>query len=203
MQRYREAFRLGTRVFVGVIGIVGVVGITGTMGTVGAVVPLGAQTPAASTPAPAPAPAKAKAAKPAMAHHADEAGAIKWGPTPPSLPPGASMAVLAGDPAKAGELFILRLKGPDGYRVPPHTHPGDEHLTVLKGNFRVGMGEKWDDKAMKSLSPNGYMVTPKNTAHYAALHGETIVEVVGIGPFAMKYVNPDDDPSMKKTAGSK
>ena len=126
--------------------------------------------------------------------------AIKWGPAPPTLPAGASLAVLAGDPGKAGELFIIRLKAPDGYRVPPHTHPGDEHLTVIKGTFMVGMGEKWDDKAMKRYTAGGHTMAPKDMAHFAAIKGETIVEVTGIGPFAIKYVDPNDDPMMKKTA---
>jgi hypothetical protein len=125
---------------------------------------------------------------------------LKWGPAPPALPAGASLAVLAGDPGKAGELFIIRLKAPDGYHVPPHTHPGDEHLTVIKGTFMVGMGEKWDDKAMKRFTAGGHTMAPKEMAHFAATKGETIVEVSGIGPFAIKYVNPNDDPSVKKTA---
>jgi len=45
---------------------------------------------------------------------------ITWGPAPPSLPPGAQLAVLEGDPSKAGVPFTMRVKLPDGYRVPPH-----------------------------------------------------------------------------------
>src|SRR5215472_4048027 len=57
---------------------------------------------------------------------------IKWGPAPAVLPPGAEAAVLFGDPSKEG-LFVLRLKFPKGYRVPPHKHPVDEVLTVISG----------------------------------------------------------------------
>jgi len=181
MQRYREVFRLGTLLFTGIVA---------------SAVTLAAQTPA-STPAPAKAPAT-KMAKPAMAHHDMAADAIKWEPVPPNMPAGGMMAVLVGDPSKAGELFVMRLKAPDGYRVMPHTHPTDEHLTIIKGTFAMGMGEKWDDKAMKPLASGSFRSVPKDTAHFGACHGETIVEVTGLGPFGMKYVNPEDDPSLKK-----
>ena len=116
------------------------------------------------------------------------------------MPAGAMVAVMAGDPAKAGEMFILRIKVPGGYHVAPHTHPGDEHLTVIKGTFMLGMGEKFDDKALKSLPAGSHAEVAKEMAHFAATKGETIVEVSGIGPFVIKYVNPNDDPSAKKTA---
>jgi quercetin dioxygenase-like cupin family protein len=184
MQGYGKAFRAGTLVFVGLVA--------------GAAA-LSAQAPAADKKTPE------KAARPAMAMHATDADGIKWGPAPPTLLPGASAAILAGDPSKAGELCILRIKAPNGYKVMPHTHPTDEHLTVIKGTLLFGMGEKWDDAAMKPLAAGGYKMTPKETAHFVQMKGETIVEVVGIGPLTMKYVNPDDDPSAKKTAptGSK
>src|SRR5262249_14626957 len=62
---------------------------------------------------------------------------IKWGPAPPALPAGAKAAVLAGDPGKAGP-FVIRAQLPDGYKVPPHWHPTDENVTVLKGTFMMG-----------------------------------------------------------------
>jgi quercetin dioxygenase-like cupin family protein len=172
MRRHREGLRAGTLLFVGIIT---------------AAVTVAAQAP----------PAKTKAM---TAPQGADAQGITWGMAPPSLPPGASFAVLTGDPAKAGELFIVRLKAPDGYRVAPHTHPGDEHVTVLKGTFVVGMGEKWDDKAMKTFAVGMHTMAPKDMPHFATFRGETILEIVGIGPFAMKYVNPADDPSLKKTA---
>jgi hypothetical protein len=80
-------------------------------------------------------------------------GQITWGPSPPSLPAGAQAAVLEGDPAKAGP-FTLRIRAPDGYRIPPHSHPGIEHVTVLSGTFRVGMGDKFDASKLTDL-PKG------------------------------------------------
>ena len=56
---------------------------------------------------------------------------IKWGPAPPVVPKGAEAAVLDGDPFKDGSFYTLRLKMPDGYKIPPHWHPTDENVTVL------------------------------------------------------------------------
>src|SRR3989442_246712 len=42
--------------------------------------------------------------------------ALKWGPAPPSLPPGSQLAVLAGDPGKPGVPYVMRAKLPDGYK---------------------------------------------------------------------------------------
>ena len=60
---------------------------------------------------------------------AAQAPELKWGPAPAIFPAGAKMAVLQGDPGKPG-LFTVRLDMPDGYRIPPHWHPADEHITT-------------------------------------------------------------------------
>jgi ChrR-like protein with cupin domain len=69
--------------------------------------------------------------------------ATQWGAAPAMLPAGAKVAVLDGDPTKPG-LFTMRLSVPDGYRIPPHFHPVDEHVTVISGKFQVGMGDTFD-----------------------------------------------------------
>src|SRR5688572_18095605 len=69
--------------------------------------------------------------------------AVKWVDGPPSLPSGAQFAVLEGDPTKEGP-FTMRVKVPNGYRIPPHTHPKTERLTVISGTFRLGMGDTFD-----------------------------------------------------------
>jgi hypothetical protein len=75
-------------------------------------------------------------------HIVVKADDIKWGPAPPALPPGAKFAVLMGDPTKAAP-FVIRAQMPDGYKVPPHWHPSDENVTVIKGTLMVGKGEKF------------------------------------------------------------
>jgi quercetin dioxygenase-like cupin family protein len=120
--------------------------------------------------------------------------AMKWGPAPPGLPPGAQAAVLVGDPGKAGVAFVLRAKLPDGYKVPPHWHASDENVTVLKGKLLVGKGEILDPAKMEELPAGSFMRMPKTMRHSALAKGETIIQIHGIGPFDINYVNAADDP---------
>jgi len=121
------------------------------------------------------------------------APAIKWGPAPAIFPAGAQMAVMQGDPSGTG-LFTVRLRLPNGYKFPPHTHPTDEHVTVVSGSFAVGMGKTFDASKTMTLNAGGFVTAPANEAHYAVAHGPTVVQVHAMGPFAMTYVNPADTP---------
>ena len=118
---------------------------------------------------------------------------LKWGDAPPSLPKGAKLAVLHGDPAKQ-ETFVLRLKVPANYRIAPHTHPADYTVTVLSGTPSVGMGDKVDTKAMHALKAGSFHYLPGKTSHYWLMKKPTEMEVQGMGPFSITYVNPNDDP---------
>jgi len=137
-------------------------------------------------------------AKPA-AHVAATPTDLKWGAPPPVFEKGASFTVVSGDPSQAG-LFCVRLKMPAGYKIAPHWHPTDEHVTVLSGTFAVGMGDKVDMAAVKRLPAGGYGLMPASMHHYAIAIEETIVQVHGLGPFALTYVNPADDPSKRTGA---
>jgi quercetin dioxygenase-like cupin family protein len=119
---------------------------------------------------------------------------VKWGPAPPSLPLGAQMAVLEGDPSKAGAPFAIRAKLPDGYRVPPHWYPTNERIIVLQGTFGMGLGERFDPAAGRELPVGSYVVTPKGVRHFVWAKGETVIQVSGMGPIEINYVNPADDP---------
>ena len=119
---------------------------------------------------------------------------LQWGPAPAIFPPGAEMAVLSGNPG-GNELFTVRLRFPNGYRLAPHTHPTDEHVTVISGTFLVGMGSTFEAKGMMKLKDGGFVTAPANHAHYAAAQGPTVVQVHAMGPFAMTYVNPADTPA--------
>ena len=118
---------------------------------------------------------------------------VKWGPAPASIPPGAQGAVLEGDPAKAGP-FTLRLKLPDGYRIPPHYHAAIEHVTVLQGTFALGMGDKVDPAVEKPLPAGSFAFMPAGMRHFVRAQGETIVQLHGTGPWGITYVNASDDP---------
>ena len=127
---------------------------------------------------------------------------IQWGPAPAVFPAGAQMAVLAGDPGKAGP-FTVRLKAPDGYRVMPHWHPTAETVTVVSGEFHVGMGNKFDESSLTTLPAGSVAVMPPHHNHYAMAKGETVVQINSTGPFKLVYVNPSDDPSKGSAAPAK
>ncbi len=124
------------------------------------------------------------------------AASVKWMDAPPVFQPGAKLAVISGDPSKP-EPFTVRLQMPDGYKIAPHTHPTDEHVTVLSGTLRAGMGNTWDDKALGDFAAGSYANMAAGMAHYVVAKGITIVQVHGTGPFVVNYVNPADDPSKK------
>jgi quercetin dioxygenase-like cupin family protein len=131
------------------------------------------------------------------AHHTIvSADAIKWGAAPPSLPPGAQSAALLGHPAKEGP-FVLRLKFPAGFVIPPHRHSKDELVTVISGGFAVSSGEKLDRSAAKPLPAASFVHLPAGMPHYAWTETETIVQVNGVGPFDVIYLDPADDPRGK------
>ena len=123
---------------------------------------------------------------------------LKWGPAPPALPPGAQAAIMSGDPAKEG-FFTVRVKFPDGYAVPPHWHPTDEYVTVLSGTLMAGLGDKADAAAMHTLATGSFVKMPRRANHYVRAKGETVLQISGMGPFVVNYVNPADDPRKKTT----
>jgi quercetin dioxygenase-like cupin family protein len=131
------------------------------------------------------------------AHHTVVPGdAITWGPAPPSLPPGAQAAALMGSPAKEGP-FVLRLKFPAGFVIPPHRHSKDEFITVISGGLAMAAGEKVDRAAVKPLPAGSFVHLPAGMPHYAWVDGETVVQINGMGPFDVKYLDPKDDPRNK------
>jgi len=119
--------------------------------------------------------------------------AMRWGDAPPSVPKGAKIAVLSGDPSKSGP-FTMRLKLPPNYRIPAHTHTQSENLTVLSGALYLGMGDKLDVQKGQALKAGGFHFLPGKTQHYAYTKAATVVQVHGDGPFDINYVNPADNP---------
>jgi quercetin dioxygenase-like cupin family protein len=127
------------------------------------------------------------------AHVMENVSAAKWGPAPPMLPPGAQIAVLPGDPTKA-TAYTVRLKFPANYNIPAHSHPTDEHVAVVSGELRIGMGTKLDRTAGMGLGVGGFALMPANANHFAYTNVETTILLYGQGPVEFKYVNAADDP---------
>jgi quercetin dioxygenase-like cupin family protein len=122
---------------------------------------------------------------------------IEWKPGPPSLPTGAKMAVLEGDPTKEGP-FVMRLEAPAGYHIAPHTHPKTERVTVISGTMLLAMGDNLDRSAAKTLNAGTYAFWPAGMKHTAWFDGPTVIQLHGIGPWQINYVNPADDPRNAK-----
>jgi quercetin dioxygenase-like cupin family protein len=121
----------------------------------------------------------------------------KWQAGPPSLPAGVKFVVLEGDPSKAGP-FTMRLRFPDGLKVPPHWHPAIEHITVLAGTLHLGMGDTFDAAKTTAMTAGTFGFMPAETRHYGRAEGDTVLQLHGVGPWGITYVNPADDPRAKK-----
>ena len=113
-----------------------------------------------------------------------------WGPVPPMLPPGAQIAVLAGDPTKPA-AYTVRLKFPSNYAIPAHSHPTDEHVVVVSGAVTFGMGDKLIKGAAsnKTLPVGGFAQMPANVNHFAYTMQESTIVLFGHGPVEFNYVN--------------
>ena len=124
---------------------------------------------------------------------------MTWGPAPAMLPAGGKLAVLEGDPTKP-RAFTMRLQMPDGYTIPPHFHPSLEHVTVISGALKVGMGDKFDESQMQTLPAGTFGMIPVGMHHFAKAQGETVIQLHGVGPWRLTYVNKADDPRKKVAA---
>ena len=133
----------------------------------------------------------------AMDQIAVQPNALKWGPAPASLPTGSQMAVVNGDPGKDGP-YVVRVRLPAGYKIPPHTH-----VTVLSGSFNIAMGDKFDPKKGEAVRAGGFFTAEKDMQHYGWTTRPAVIQIHGMGPFAINYVNPNDDPRNAKPTAKK
>ncbi len=115
---------------------------------------------------------------------------LAWKPAPPSFSPGSETAVLYGDPAKEGP-FVVRVRAPKGFRVPLHTHPVPETLTVLSGVVSFGVGP---DAKTSRLPAGGFSVMPPGVEHVVVVEEDAVVQINAMGPWRIDYVDPKDDP---------
>src|SRR5262245_17258927 len=133
------------------------------------------------------------------AHVTAELKEATWGPAPPMLPPGAQIAVLAGDPTKAA-AYTIRLKFPANYTIPAHSHPTDENVVVVSGAVTFGMGDKLTKSTTsnRTLTVGGFALMPAGMNHFAYTTQESTIILFGQGPVEFNYVNPADDPRSAK-----
>ena len=118
---------------------------------------------------------------------------FKWMDAPPGLPKGAKVAVLSGDPTKA-EHFTIRVMFPANYQVKPHWHATAENITVISGALFMGTQETFNQQMATKLEKGSFAVMPAKFVHYAFCKTPTVVQIHGMGPFSINYVNMADDP---------
>jgi quercetin dioxygenase-like cupin family protein len=123
--------------------------------------------------------------------------ALTWKDNP-ALPKGGQVAILVGNPTKAGSVVVQRTKLPANYKIPPHTHPYAETVTLISGSLGFGVGEKFDTAKGEVVKPGALQAMPARHAHYLWTgNEEAIIQVQFVGPAAIDYVDPADDPRKK------
>jgi quercetin dioxygenase-like cupin family protein len=112
---------------------------------------------------------------------------------PPVLPPGALIAVVSGDPTRPGP-FTLLVSMPNGYRIPPHSHPSYEHVEVKEGTLLVGTGDELDPKMTQALAAGDSATAPAGMHHFSIAKGRTLLSATFMGPYTITYVRAEDAP---------
>jgi mannose-6-phosphate isomerase-like protein (cupin superfamily) len=136
-----------------------------------------------------------RAGKPPAGHAIVTPDQLVWKP----LIPGVEMAVVSGNPDGKGGLYVLRIRSKGEVNVPPHWHVTEEHLTVLEGSFWMAQGDRFDAAKLHELKPGAHSVVPAGVRHFGIHKAGNLIEVFGVAPFVVKFVNPEDDPNRAKT----
>jgi len=123
-------------------------------------------------------------------------GEVKWAQNP-ALPAGGKSAVLLGEAGKPGN-YLMRTKFPGHLKLMPHTHPDNRTYTVLSGTWKMGFGDKFDPKKLKTFPAGSVFTLPANVAHFNETgSAETTIQINSIGPTSTDFVNLADDPRKK------
>jgi quercetin dioxygenase-like cupin family protein len=124
---------------------------------------------------------------------------LDWRPAPPDLPRGAQVSVLMGDPAAPGP-FVVRLRAPAGYQVAAHKHPDVETITVLSGALRFGEGQRLDPQREQYLHAGDFTSAPAGMGHWLVVNEDAVLQVTGMGPWKIDYLDPRDNPQARGAA---
>jgi quercetin dioxygenase-like cupin family protein len=119
---------------------------------------------------------------PSAGHHADP-DSLVWRPAGPR----AEIAVIDGDPQSTGS-FAIALRFQAGGMIPPHFHPNETRVVVVRGQVQVGFGDEADTVQTKVLGPGGYAVVPAEAHHFEAGKSDAMIIVYGVGPLKSTMV---------------
>lgn len=114
----------------------------------------------------------------------------------PAVAPGAKIAVIEG-PLNKAVPFTFRLLLPANARIAPHVHPAFERVTVLSGTFHFAHGDKFDAAGTQALGQGSVAVMPPGAPMFGYTKQETVIQLHGVGPWGISYLNPGDDPRKK------
>lgn len=107
---------------------------------------------------------------------------LRWSPVP-GFDDGRARAVLLGDPV-AGGPWLTRTRVPNPIRVPVHTHPVDEQVTVLEGTWYLGFGRTFVEAELVAYPSGSLVVIPAGMPHFVATHeGMVTLQSAGTGAF--------------------
>jgi hypothetical protein len=123
-------------------------------------------------------------------------GDKQWEKAGKPMPFGMRIMYVYGDPTKPGP-YIFRMRVPTAYRIPPHKYPDERVVTILKGTWWTGIGDRYDPFKMDEYKAGTFYVTKAGTPHFDFARTEVILQIMGFGPVQepiIEYVNPDDDP---------
>jgi len=95
--------------------------------------------------------------------------------------------ILSGDPEKVGQPFVMRILELPGTRIPVHSHPVDENITILQGTWYFAVGSRWNQAALQPLRPGDYAFAPKGSTMFAYCPDGAVVQVHGVGPFLIHW----------------
>lgn len=123
-----------------------------------------------------------------VVQHAVPAGEMAWKPCPPNLPSGCEIAVLEGDPRAAG-LFTVRFRLSEAFVMPPHTHPKDERVTVLKGQMAVAFGPDGTREHATAFGPGDYYVNARGAVHTVWASESSEIQITGFGPWEAHFID--------------
>jgi quercetin dioxygenase-like cupin family protein len=120
-------------------------------------------------------------------------GELKFAPS--KTTPGVSQAVISGDPAKPGQVYVVRNRFSPGTFSSPHSHPETRYVTVIKGTWWVGSGPKFDKDATTPVPAGSFVVHHANQIHWdGAKDEEAVVQIMGVGPSATIRVDEAGKP---------